>query len=575
MMFRFLRPILASLGALAATFSFALDQIPGQYHEVPGSLEFTGELMVRPLQTATLREMGVPAALQAQIQLRARSRMNGLTVEYVSATDEYVIKVPQGENENSFSVKLMRTGDYQYAAPNWRVYPVGDPNDQLYSQQWHHPKTSSPLAWDLVTGDNSVIVGIVDTGVDVNHPDIAPNRVLGYNSVDRLAEANGGQVMDINGHGTHTTGDAGAVGNNTIGVSGMGWNFRTMMCRTSNSPGGSASFDDLLDGARYAAAHGCRIVSVSYSGVDFPQVGTTGTFIKTNNNALLFWAAGNDNRDLSGLSFPDVIVVGASDENDNKAGFSAYGTGVHVFAPGTNVVSTTLGGGYGGSSGTSMACPVAAGAGALIMCANPGLSAQEVQDILEANCDFIGDPNIFGHGRVNQYRNVLAALSATPIDVLPNGISVYEGTYQGGTLADILNPNSGGPTYNLKSVKSGKLGQVAGVIVTFHLNTTQTNLRSLEFSFQAKESPLTIVTGFVYLWNYGTARWDLFGQTPLKNSFSMFTKKITSNPSRYMNAGGDAKALYRAVSSSAPGKGRPFPFVLNFAYAHLRYTEAN
>lgn len=563
------------VGTLLVATGFAQVQSPGKYYQVRGVIEFSGEMIVRPIQTEALQKMGVPPAVQSAIQVRARQRLKGIVEEYVPETDEYVVRIPRGYNENTYSLMMSKTGDYEYVTPNFTCYPLANPNDPLYAQQWHHPRVSSPLAWNLVTGSPTVTVGVVDTGIDLTHEDLAPNRVPGYNSVDRLAEVDGGQVNDLNGHGTHVAGDAAAFGNNGKGVSGMGWNFKVMMVRTSNDSGGGASLADLTDGARWAADHGCKSVSVSYSGVDSPSIGTTGTYCKNVANANLLWAAGNDNRDLSGFSHPDTIVVGASDQNDQKAGFSAYGRGVHVFAPGVNILSTTLGGGYGGSSGTSMAAPVANGACGLIWAANPGLTAAEVQTILEQNCDQIGDPAIFGFGRINQFKNVSAAQAANPIDEQPISISIYEGTYMGGTLADILNPNAGGPSYNVRSVSAGRQGLAAGVIVTYDLDTTRTNLRTIEYTFQTKAAPSTLVTGFVYLWNYDTNGWELANQFPVVSNWTMASKKFSVNAKRFMHSSGEVKVLMRALSATSRGRLAPSPFILNIGYAHLQYTEGN
>lgn len=568
------KSLLLSWGLIAlSALGLAQVQAPGKYWEKEGQVEFSGEMIVRPVQPATLKALGYTDAMVITVENRARKRMQGITREYVGATDEFIVKIPKGYNENSFSLLLMKSGDYEYAHPNFICYPLSDPNDPLFPQQWHHQTIQAPQAWDIFTGSNNVIVGICDTGVDRNHEDIGPNRVPGYNAVDDKAEVDGGDVQDIHGHGTHTTGDAAAIGNNGKGVSGVGWNFKTMMVRVSNSPGGGSAMDILTKAARYAADHGCRTVSVSYSGVDSDTVGTAGTYCKNVANANLLWAAGNDNRDLSGFSWPDVIVVGASNEADQKAGFSAYGRGVHVFAPGTNIVSTTLGGGYGANSGTSMAAPVANGACALMVSANPALTAQQVQDILESTCDQIGPPSIFGFGRINVFKALQAAAASNPIDTAPDAISVYEGTYMGGTVNDIKLPNVGGAYYSIRTVKSGKTGQTAGAVITWHPDTTKAKVNTFEFFFQTKETPLTLVTAFVYIWNTSTGKWELINQYPITSEFQIKSKKITVNAARFISNSKEVKALVRAVSTTTKGRQAPVPYTLGIGYANLQYTE--
>jgi hypothetical protein len=221
-----------------------------------------------------------------------------------------------------------------------------------------------------------------------------------------------------------------------------------------------------------------------------------------------------------------------------------------------------------------MATPIANGVAALIMAANPFLTAQEVQDILESTCDPIGDPNKYGHGRVNAFKAVLAAGTFTPIDATPSAISVYEGTFLSGSLGDILAENpGGGPTYNVRSVKSGKVGQASGVVITYVLPTTKAKVTSIDFIFQAKESPMTLATAFVYVWNYNTGKYDTFVQFPVGAGFVTSHKKVTSSPSRYLSNSGQVKILFRTLSTASPGRKQPYPFVLNYGYAHIAYTE--
>lgn len=547
-------------------------QRAGAYVNRPGIMEFSGEMIVRPLQPSALSKAGKGQLEQIVVRTRARDRVLPNTLEYVPQTDEYIVKIPAGSNENKFSLELMKTGDYQYVEPNWFCYPVATPNDPRFNQQWHHVTVKSREAWDLVTGSSSVICAVVDTGIDLTHPDLAPNRVPGFNSVDRLAEVDGGQVNDLNGHGTHVAGDAAAVGNNSTGVCGMGWNFKIMMVRTSNSTGGGAFTDDILAGARWAAEHGAKSVSASYAGVDAAAVGTTGTYIKTQ-GALFLYAAGNDNRNLSGFDYPDTIVVGATNQSDGKADFSAYGRGVHVFAPGVNIMSTTNGGGYGNSSGTSMATPVTNGAVGLIFAANPTLTPDQAQQILESQCDNIGPSTTFGHGRINQFKNVLQALAFTPIDVAPNSISVFEGKYLSGTVADLVAPNTGGPTYDVASASPTKNSATAGVDITFDTGTPDVTLISLKFIIQAKVLPQSLNTGFYYVKNKNTGAWDLLFQVPLNNgNWGNKSITITSNANKYLQSDGTILVRFRAVAAVKSGRHIAQPFTLKLGHAKVEVS---
>ena len=545
-------------------------QRTGDFVPRPGILEFSGQMIVRPLQPAALAASGKSQLSQVVIRNRASQRLQGLVKEYVAATDEYIVRIPAGHNENSYSLELMRSGDYQYVEPNWICYPLLNPNDPQFGGQWHHPKVQSGPAWDLVTGSSTIICAVVDTGIDLTHPDLAANRVPGYNSIDNLSEANGGQVNDLNGHGTHVAGDAAAIGNNAAGVCGMGWNFKIMMVRTSNSPGGGAPISDITEGARWAADNGAKVVSASYSGVDSAAVGSTGTYIK-GVGSLFLYAAGNDNRNLTGFNWPDTIVVGATTSTDAKASFSAYGPGVHVFAPGVNILSTTLGGGYGPASGTSMAAPVANGAVALIFAANPSLTAQQAQDILESQCDNIGPSTIFSKGRINQFKNVVMAQAFNPIIEEPISITTVFGTHVAGTLADILVPNTGGPSYDVLSVLPTRSMSLAAIELGYDIDSFS-NLISLAFTYEAKVEPIMVVTAFTYAWNYNTSQYEGLGQFTMTGADTWTSKTFTvsANPTRFVGPGGEVKTFVRAIANVQGGRNMALPFKFKFGHAKLK-----
>ena len=380
----------------------------GPHAEVAGEMEFSGELIVRPKQDLGVRQ-----------RTRALAALGTAPKRHNPKTDEFIVTVgigpvKPGAAENAFADRLMKTGLFEYACPNWTVYPLATPNDPRYAEQWHHAMMQSPLAWDLhrADGASEVIIAVTDTGIVV-HEDLL-NRVPGFNSADDLAEADGGDMTDINGHGTHVAGCAAAAGNNSVGVSGMGWNLRIMPIRVSTAANGGASYENLLQGIQWAAENGAKVVSTSYSGIGYPPIETTGEYVRSL-DATMMWAAGNSATNHSGWDFEHVVVVGASDQSDQRAGFSSFGLGVDLFAPGVSILSSIRDGGYGFASGTSMATPVANGALALVRSANPALSAAHAEYLLFNSCDFwAGSANneAFGWGRINLRRAVESALAA-------------------------------------------------------------------------------------------------------------------------------------------------------------------
>ena len=410
---------LATSGANAQFKTFRADR-PGQFGRdgsfipfvaTPGEVEFSGMLIVRPVQD-----------LGAGRDAAARALLAGLSLRHHPKTDEYIVSVPgaggrasNGAGENALAQRLMATGLFQYAVPNWVCYPLLTPNDTFYPNQWHHPQMESAAGWDISTGESSIIVAFTDTGIYKNHVDLAGKVVNGYDAYNNISEDDGGSVADIHGHGTHVAGCAAAITNNATGVAGVNWNARIMMIRVAIDGSGGAYYEDLLEGAQWAIEHGAKIVSASYSGIGYDPIQTTGEYIHSI-GGIYMYAAGNDSRNLSWFDFQDVVIVGASTYNDDPAWFTAYGTAVDVFAPGVDIGSTTMDGGYGWWSGTSMATPVANGVASLIWNIAPNLTPQEVEQILFQSCTDLGDPgedSFWGWGRVNVRQAAEDALDAS------------------------------------------------------------------------------------------------------------------------------------------------------------------
>jgi hypothetical protein len=417
---------------------------PGQaLHEpVPGVREFTGEMIARPRSFADWRRLGFSERRADREVAAARRALLAFEVrEYVRQTDEYVLRVPDGSNENDVARRLLPTGRFRYVEPNWRVFPIGCPDDPDLTSQWHHDasRLDSCAGWDLHTGTADVVVGYCDTGIRVTHEDLLLNRQEAYNAVDRVWESAGGAIDPVHEHGTWVTGCGSGNGDNGIGIAGVGWNLGHRMLRVSNDPSGSASLSDLQHAARTSIENGDRVASVSYSGVDSSSNLSTASYVKSI-GGLLVWAAGNDGRDLDfgDRDADDLIVAGGTNENDDLAGFSAFGRFVDVTAPATNVFTTGSSGDgdYDAVSGTSFATPLTAGLCALLFSFEPGLSPDDVEFLLKAGCEDLGAAGVddtFGYGRID----VLGALTKLGLKFgFPNGLP---GTLEltGGTQLEV------------------------------------------------------------------------------------------------------------------------------------------
>ncbi len=407
-----------------------------RFVERPGQLEFTGRLLVRPKQATAWAADGLTAAQASQRRTEALARLAPDQVSHRPGPDRFVINVPAGEDENSYARKLMETGLYEYAAPDWTCYPAVPPvvpNDPDFASQYEHVLMRTAEAWILAPGETDIICAFCDSGVDTDHADLQASLVPGYNSVDNLPQANGGNVEDQNGHGTGVAGCIGAIANNGAGGAGAGYNFKLMPIRVSNNPGGGASLGAILGGAEWAAENGALTVSASFTGVQSPAVGTTGTYIKSL-GSLFFYAADNFNQNHSGFDWEDTIVVGATDSADNKAGFSSYGVALDVFAPGVDVWSTHNGGGWGFFGGTSAATPIANGVTALIWSMDLSMTPDQVEALLFETCKDLGlpgDDSTFGHGRIDAFAGVVAAAGLNAGPTPPVGVDDFGSAVEG------------------------------------------------------------------------------------------------------------------------------------------------
>ena len=395
----------------------AVEAAPELFIEQPGVREFRGVLIARPLQLADADRLGMTLNQMNQSLDAAITALTDFEIQrYVAETDEYLITVPKGETENSVAARLLATGNFQYVEPDWTVYPVGCPNDAAFASQWHHQaaRLNSCAAWDLQTGSPNIVVAICDTGIRLGHVDLRANRREGYNVTAARWESAGGAITDVNGHGTSCSGCAAGNGNNGIGISGIGWNLGHRTMRVTDLATGSASISNLTTAARLAADVGDKVASVSYSGVNSATVFTAGTYVRSK-GAMLVWAAGNDAATMTGNRNDDVLVVGASDQNDLIASFSNRGSLVDFVAPGVAIYTTSNAGdtSYAAVSGTSFACPITAGLCGLIWSRNPTLTPAQVESIIRGSCKDLGTAgldDIYGYGRID----VNAAILATP-----------------------------------------------------------------------------------------------------------------------------------------------------------------
>ncbi len=400
-----------------------IEQITRDAINMPGA-QTIGALNIQSARGATIAfNLRITQADRRLVE--ARARLAPSLREAFDDIDMHSVKIPAGVSAEVAAEALMQTGDYEFVSIDWLCYPTDTtPDDSLFSTQWHHAfdRLDSIGAWDFTQGSPDTIIGICDSGVDLDHPDLAGALVPGYNAVDNIAQVDGGGVNDdLVGHGSLVAGSAAAIGNNATGVSGVGWNFGIMPIKVANNSGGTAFLSDILEGARWASDNGAYTSNCSFGGAEDPATRSSGGHIRLEGHLLVF-AAGNDGLDNQVNDWDKVTIVGASTQSDAWAAWSHTGVGIDCIAPGSNIRSTNRTGGYSYTTGTSFSSPIAAGALMLIHDANPSLDADTVEFLLLNACDdkqAIGEDNQTGWGRINVGRAVEDAIFGPSVTNLP------------------------------------------------------------------------------------------------------------------------------------------------------------
>jgi thermitase len=296
--------------------------------------------------------------------------------ERLSTIDVSRLKLPSNLPVEKAVKQFSKLNIVDYAEPNYIQKAVWSPSDPHYAKQWGLEKIRVTKGWGTHTGRSSTIIAIVDTGVDLDHPDLEKKLVKGYDYVD-----NDEAPDDVGGHGTHCAGIAAALSNNKRGVAGVCPNCSIMPVRVLGPSGGSST--DVAKGIVFAADHGAKVISLSLGSYYFSSTIQDALEHAANKGVVIVAAAGNDH--VTDAHYPayfdQSIAVGSTDSQDNQSSFSNYGPWVDVAAPGDNIYSTVPGGSYAYKSGTSMATPYVAGlAGLMFSC--PGVSASKVKQAI-------------------------------------------------------------------------------------------------------------------------------------------------------------------------------------------------
>ncbi|MCK4478596.1 right-handed parallel beta-helix repeat-containing protein [Candidatus Bathyarchaeota archaeon] len=298
----------------------------------------------------------------------------------------------------------------RYIEPNVRFEVDLVPNDLGWLKQWGPVKIEADKAWDTQTGNPSVLVAVIDTGIDWNHPDLAANYVaLGYDWVN-----NDPDPMDDVGHGTHCAGIIAAVLNNKIGIAGLAQ--IQIMAEKGLGPRGGRS-DELAKAIIHAVDQGAKILSCSWGSGVKSNVVREALEYAYDHSVLVIGSAGNNAASMERYpaAYDEVVAVTATDEFDDPAEFTNFGDWVEVAAPGVYIYSTIWDDSYAHMSGTSMSAPHVSGVAALIWSQFPSMSRDQVYAQLRFTVDDLGSSGFdeyYGYGRVNARK----AVEQTPSD---------------------------------------------------------------------------------------------------------------------------------------------------------------
>ena len=390
-----------------------------------------------------------------QADLRALNQENDATVEEdLPRSDVNVVDLPRDLSVAEAVRAYEESPDVAYAEPNFKLQPAAAPNDPGYKNLWGLDNTGqtggtpdadidAPEAWNTTTGSPDTVVGVIDEGIDITHPDLRDNiwNNSGEVAGNKIDDDDNGYVDDVNGydfanndatvydpdpitgdgdeHGTHVAGTIAAVGNNGVGITGVNWDAQVAALKFLGPNGGTVS--DAIEAINYAVAEGMDISNNSWGGGGRSQALEDAIRRADNAGHIFIAAAGNggsdgvgDDNDAtpqypSSYGVPNVVAVAATDDTDRLASFSNFGaSSVDLAAPGVGILSTLPGNSYGRYSGTSMATPHVAGVAALIKSQEPGLDDAQVKAKLLQYVD--GKASLQGKvatdGRLNALRSL-------------------------------------------------------------------------------------------------------------------------------------------------------------------------
>lgn len=388
--------------------------------------------------------------------LAANRAMNVSVLETLGDLGWRRVRLPENLSVENAIKQYSKLDGVEHVQPNFYYRLQLTPNDAMFGSLWGMTKISAPAAWDLTTGSSSVVVANIDTGARYTHQDLAANMwtnpgEVNNNGIDDDGNGfiddfygydfrfNDSNPIDENGHGTHTSGTIGAVGDNMLGVAGVNWNVRIMTIKIYSASGTDTTSAMLINAYNYVRSMkergvNIRVTNNSYGGCNeacgYDQATKDALDAMGSAGILNVFAAGNSGANIDVTPFfpasytsPSVLSVGGTNSTDDRV-FNFGPNSVDLAAPAIGILSTTSGSdsSYGNLNGTSMATPHVAGAAALLSGLNPNLSVASLKATLMNSVDTVTALN--GMNKTGGRLNVDRTLRNQTVCTFPTAMTV-------------------------------------------------------------------------------------------------------------------------------------------------------
>ncbi len=356
-----------------------------------------------------------------KIPFQSSSLKNVQVADVGNKSTVYVLNLEKGQTVSQIVEQLKLDPDVIHVQPNFIYKSFLTPNDTLFSQQYAPTMVKLPQAWSITTGNKNTIIAIIDTGVQITHPDLV-NQIWSnpgnssIKGVNFITNPISFDPSDDDGHGTHVAGIAAAQANNNKGVAGAGFNCTIMALKAGDSEGFLSS--DIINAIDYAIDNGAKVINLSLGSTPTTNTQVDTLFKDAVERAIVadivvVAAAGNDKADLDlyhvvPASYPNVIAVSAANQSGNfDSRYSNFGASVSLLAPGTGIVSTYPINNYALLTGTSMASPLVAGIVGLIRSYYPSATRAQIYSALTQTATDLGTTgrdSQNGFGMVNAFK---------------------------------------------------------------------------------------------------------------------------------------------------------------------------